>query len=104
MAGCPGLLPPIETHMQMSPALQMEARIKALDEALAAVRREYLRAIEKFPAFNSAHEGYSVIQEEVDELWADVKGNAPREQAKKEAIQIAAMAVRYVTDVSERVP
>lgn len=82
----------------------MDIRIKALDEALAAVRREYLRAIEKFPQFNSAHEGYAVIQEEVDELWDDVKANTPREIAKKKAIQIAAMAVRFVTDVSERVP
>lgn len=82
----------------------MEIRIKALDEALAAVRREYLRAVEKFPAFNSAHEGYAVIREEVDELWDDVKANAPREQAKKEAIQVAAMALRFITDVSERVP
>jgi len=85
------------------PDLIMEARIKALDDALAAVRREYLRAIEKFPPFNSGHEGFAVIQEEVDELWDDVKSNAPRELAKKEAIQIAAMAVRFVTDVSERV-
>lgn len=88
----------------MSPDMLMEIRLKALDDALAAVRREYLRAIEKFPAFNSAHEGYAVIQEEVDELWDDVKANAPREQAKKEAVQIAAMAVRFITDVSERVP
>lgn len=82
----------------------MDIRLKALDDALAAVRREYLRAIEKFPQFNSGHEGYAVIQEEVDELWDDVKSNAPREVAKKEAIQIAAMAVRFVTDISERVP
>lgn len=87
-----------------NPDMLMEIRIKALDDALAAVRREYLRAIEKFPAFNSGHEGYAVILDEVDELWDDIKANAPRDQAKKEAIQVAAMAVRFVTDVSERVP
>lgn len=88
----------------MMTSAQMEQRLKALDDALAAVRREYLRAVEKFPSFNSGHEGYAVIKEELDELWDDVKANAPRQQAKKEAIQIAAMAIRYVTDISERAP
>lgn len=84
--------------------ITMEQRLKAVDDALAAVRREYLRAIEKFLPFNSPHEGYAVIKEELDELWQDVKTNAPRENAKKEAIQIAAMALRFVTDISERTP
>jgi hypothetical protein len=81
-----------------------DVRMKALDDALAAVRREYIRAIEKFPPFNSSHEGHAVIREEMDELWDDVKANAPAEQMKKEAIQIAAMAIRYVADVCEKLP
>jgi hypothetical protein len=51
---------------------------------------------------NSAHEGYAVLLEEVDELWDEVKKNGRiRDAAKmrKEAIQVAAMAIRFIQDV-----
>ena len=53
---------------------------------------------------HSLHEGYAVILEEMDELKAEVWKN-PRKhpdrnnQARKEAIQVAAMAVRLLHDV-----
>ena len=75
-----------------------EHRLHILDLALAEVRAEVVRAIEKFPTFNSAHEGYAVIAEELDELWDEVKANSPV-RARKEAIQVAAMAIRYMTDI-----
>jgi molybdopterin biosynthesis enzyme len=59
-------------------------------------------AARNFPPFNSAHEGYAVLLEEVDELWAHVKTNQKRrdiEAMRKEAIQVAAMALRFVADV-----
>lgn len=62
---------------------------------------EYVKAIGSFPAFNSAHEGYAVMLEEVDELWEEVKKNQKKrdvEKMRKEAIQIAAMAVRFIKD------
>lgn len=49
--------------------------------------------------FASPYEGFAVIYKEVDELFAEIKahkGNRPI--AAKEAIQIAAMAIRYVID------
>jgi len=64
---------------------------------------ELERAICLFPPFHSAHEGYAVLAEEVDELWQEVKGHAgPERTAKmrKEAIQVAAMALRFVHDVT----
>lgn len=67
-----------------------------------AVHNELVSAMEEFPAFNSAHEGYSVILEEMDELWEHVKTNAKRrdrEAMQKEAIQVAAMAMRFAVDV-----
>lgn len=73
-------------------------RVQALDAALAKVRAEVLRAISRYPAFNSAHEGYAVLREEVDELWDDVKRNYPQ-GAREEAIQVAAMGVRFIMDV-----
>lgn len=72
-----------------------------IDCALAAVRDELIRASYKFPPFNSAHEGWAVIKEELDELWDEVKCNRGRSHnASQEAIQVAAMAIRYVIDMS----
>jgi len=61
---------------------------------------ELMKAIEKFPTFNSPHEGWAVIKEELDELWKHVMENTARGQdARKEAIQIAAMGLRYALDL-----
>lgn len=72
--------------------------------ALAAndAEAEACTASEKWPPFNSAHEGFAVLLEEVDELKAHVwtnqkKRNIP--QMRKEAIQVAAMAIRFAHDV-----
>ena len=68
---------------------------------------ELKRASAHFPPFNSAHEGYAVIHEELDELWDDVKNNKHPEARglqRKEAIQVAAMAMRFVIDISDREP
>ena len=69
-----------------------------IDQAMALVRAEYMAAAKKFPAFHSAHEGYAVILEELDELWADVKQNN-NNNARNEAIQVAAMAIRFYLDL-----
>lgn len=63
---------------------------------------EALQASENWPAFNSAHEGYAVLFEEVDELWDHVKVKQKFrdiDAMKKEAIQVAAMALRFAIDV-----
>lgn len=87
----------------------------------ALVDKELAAANERFPQFHSAHEGYAVIQEEVDELkedtdkvigrmvslWARVKyGNDPERllqmisedaiNAACEAIQVAAMCKKFL--------
>jgi hypothetical protein len=51
---------------------------------------------------NGPHEGYAVILEELDELWDLVKAypkRASTDDMRPEAIQIAAMAVRFVLNV-----
>lgn len=68
-----------------------------IDAALMTVRTELIRATEKFGAFKSRHEGFAILKEEVDELWDDIKANRG-EAAQKEAVQVAAMAVRYLVD------
>lgn len=72
--------------------------------ALEDVAAELARARAKFPrVLISAHEGYAVLREEVDELWDDVKGNEPDRVARMraEAVQVAAMAVRFIEDVCD---
>jgi len=60
---------------------------------------ELLRATKKYNSFHSAHEGYGVILEELDELWDDIKFNNGTVEMRKEAIQVAAMAVRFILDL-----
>lgn len=77
--------------------------MKALGEILLAVEDEIKRAKAKHPRLAaSAHEQYSVIHEELDELWDHVKADTGyTDEAMKEAIQVAAMAVRYVLELQE---
>lgn len=66
------------------------------------VAEEVGYATATYPSFNSPHEGYAILKEEVDELWDHVKvkqGSRQEEQMMKEAIQVAAMAVRFVFDL-----
>lgn len=71
-------------------------------QAILEVSTEFDAASGAFPAFNSAHEGYSILAEEVDELWDEVKKNPAKRvpaNLEKEAIQVAAMALRFLVDV-----
>jgi len=75
------------------------------------VVRELNAAREAFPRpFASAHEGFAILKEEVDELWDDVRlsqiGDAEhlqhrRDCMRKEAIQVAAMALRFIVEVCD---
>lgn len=69
---------------------------------LADVTDELMTAMEKFPPMNSAHEGFAVLKEEVDELWDHVKakqGSRDIAAMRKEAVQVAAMAIRFAADI-----
>ncbi len=72
-------------------------------EVLQAIQNEYRSAAANWPAFNSAHEGFAVIQEEFNkELWEHVCTNQKKRDIaamKKEAIQVAAMAMRFAIEV-----
>lgn len=67
-----------------------------------AAMAEVTRARSNWPPFNTAHEGFAVLLEEVDELKAHVWTNQKRRDLaamKKEAIQVAAMALRFAAEV-----
>jgi spore coat protein CotH len=68
-----------------------------LFRVIDSVAREYCKAAERYSDFSSAHEGYAIILEELDELWTAVKESNVKE-ATKEAVQVAAMAVRFIID------
>lgn len=75
-------------------------RAKAIDLVL----KELESAQKKFPPMHSGHEGWAVVKEELDELWAEVqRAQKLGEQGKAamiaEAKQVAAMALRFLIDV-----
>jgi hypothetical protein len=73
-----------------------------LTEILEMVEAEFRRASAKNDKFNSAHEGYAILDEEVDELWDEVKKKRKLRNAelmKGECKQIAAMAIRFMHDL-----
>lgn len=72
-----------------------------LRRVLQLVERELVKAWTKHPGeFHNAHEGFAVLKEEVDELWDEVKQDtAYTKDGMKEAIQTAAMAVRFIVEL-----
>ena len=71
-------------------------------DVVESVLSELHQAIAKWPPMNSAHEGYAVLAEEMDELWDHVKTNQRRRDLpamRKEAVQVAAMAMRFALEV-----
>jgi hypothetical protein len=74
--------------------------IDAADGALLDLTDELALAQERFAPFNSPHEGIAVIEEEFLELRQHVYGNTGTStEARDEALQIAAMALRYIIDL-----
>lgn len=64
---------------------------------------ELQKARAKHADMHSAHEGYAVILEELDELKAEVWMRDHDVAAmRKEALHVAAMALRFVVDVCDR--
>jgi len=61
------------------------------------VVEEIQKSMIKYPLFNSPHEGYGVLLEELDELWDEVKKREPDlKNMRAEAVQVAAMAMKFI--------
>jgi NTP pyrophosphatase (non-canonical NTP hydrolase) len=64
---------------------------------MSDVRNELDRAYAKHGREKwGRHEFYGVLKEEVDELWDAIKADEPSSRVRDEAIQVAAMVVRYL--------
>lgn len=74
-----------------------------LNEATKLIYDETIRAAKLHKKFNSPHEGYAIIKEELDELWDAIRKtknqNERNEAMKKEAIQTGAMCLRFLMDL-----
>ncbi len=61
------------------------------------VIKELEFAEKKFAGYNSSHEGYAIIAEELDELWDEVKKHSHDYKAEyHEAKQVACTAIRFM--------
>ena len=80
----------------------MKIPIKYLSDIWDEIAIELDYATDKFGSFHNGHEGYAVIKEEVDELWDAIKDKQQGIlEQRKECIQIAAMAIRFIYDVCD---
>ena len=80
------------------------ADVERQAQIMAEVQQELHRAQSLYPSFSSPHEGYAIILEELDELWDEIKLRKDLRDTRtmrKEAIQVAAMAIRFLLDVAE---
>lgn len=75
-----------------------------INRALEEVQTELERARKLHPTpMRSAHEGHSIIEEEYEELRAEVfrkPQDRSEKDMRKEACQLAAMAVRFMLEVT----
>lgn len=82
----------------------MTYKLEAFNSVVCDVVDELEFATSKFGPFHSAHEGYGVILEELDELWDEIKakqGERSIEKMRAEAVQVAAMAMRFMMDICD---
>lgn len=85
-----------------------EPGLDAIRSILEEVRVELARARAKFGPMASGHEAQSVIGEEFHEftlaVWFGVDQRGQPADPRAEAVQLAAMAVRYILDVAALTP
>lgn len=74
-----------------------------MDEIMNNILELVNKISDKFPPYNSVHEGYAVMLEEFDELWDEVKRKDKNYTAMyNEAMQVACTAIRFMQLVKKR--
>lgn len=73
-----------------------------LEFIVADITQELHSSTAKYGQFNSTHEAYGVIKEEVDEMWDECKKNDLKAM-RAEAVQVAAMALRFILDADKTI-
>jgi hypothetical protein len=71
-----------------------------------AILEEFKSAAKQYGPFHTDHEGWAVLKEEVDELWDAVKLKQRdpdrKRMMERGAIQVGAMALRFLHDMRRR--
>jgi transcriptional regulator with XRE-family HTH domain len=70
--------------------------------AVASLMVQELKRANKLygTSFASAHEGYAILLEELDELWDEIKKKHPDQtRLREEAIQVGAMALKFIASL-----
>ena len=76
-----------------------ETEEAVIDAILYEVKNELFRALRLYTRSNSLHGAHSILREEFEELWDEVKKKAPNKaRVTEEAVQTAAMAVRLILE------
>ena len=74
-----------------------------IQTAMKMIETELRKAIFNFPKpFNSSHEGYAVLLEEVDELWHEIKNDKQEgsiQRQREEVVQVGAMAAKFLMQI-----
>lgn len=73
-------------------------------DAVNQMQIELRKALDNWPPFNSAHEGYAIVAEEFRELEHHVFTNQKKRDLpamRQEALQLAAMAIRFAMEVCD---
>ena len=78
--------------------MMTSARLEILASTADHARNHACRAADRFPEFNSPHEGFGVLAEEVMELLAAIRLN-DRSMIRAEAYDVAAVAIRMAAEL-----
>jgi len=81
---------------------EFQGHTSEITELFNAVYQEFMRARQRHIQFKSPLHGYAVILKELEELWTEIKkgeGLCSSEAMRKKAVQVAAMAVRFIYDL-----
>ena len=71
--------------------------MNTIKDIVALILEELNRANNMYKLFNSAHEGYAVMLEEMDELFDEIRKKRPnKSRMQDEATQVGAMAIKFI--------
>lgn len=77
-------------------------------KVLEKVKVELEKSYNKFPNITTPYDGYARLQDEVEELWDEIKvkekykTNTNQDHRRREATHVAVMAIRFILDVCDK--
>ncbi len=84
--------------------VKLKVPLPSIRSILKDIEAEMISSEARFGGYYSAHHGWGVLQEELDELWDHIKSNQKTrdlDAMRKEAIQVASCAARIISMIDE---